>query len=65
MPIVHIHLLEGRTQEQKRALAASVTKAVCDSLGAAPEKVRVILSDMAHGDYAIGGVLVADANAGK
>ncbi len=60
MPIVQIHLMEGRSKEQKRALAANVTKAICDTLGAEPQRVRVILSDMAPGDYAIGGVLIAD-----
>jgi len=60
MPIVQIHLLEGRTQEQKRELVKRVTQAVCETTNSPPEKVRVILSDMAHGDYAVGGVLTMD-----
>lgn len=60
MPIVQIHLLEGRELEKKRALVKKVTEAVCEALVTKPEKVRVILSDMAHHDYAIGGVLVCD-----
>lgn len=61
MPIVQINLLEGRTPEQKRALVKSVTQAICESADSTPDKVRIIINDMSHGDYAIGGVLVADA----
>jgi 4-oxalocrotonate tautomerase len=60
MPIIQIHLLEGRDSEKKRALVTKVTEAVCTALGSAPEQVRIILNDMARHDYAIGGVLVAD-----
>lgn len=60
MPIVEIHLLEGRDVEKKRALVAGVTQAVCTALGSTPDQVRIILSDMARHDYAIGGILVAD-----
>lgn len=60
MPIVQIHLLEGRTIEQKRKLVASVTQAVCDSVNVTPDHVEVILSDMARHDYAAAGVLHID-----
>jgi 4-oxalocrotonate tautomerase len=60
MPIVQIHLLEGRDNEKKRQLVAEVTKAICSTLGAPPEKVRIILSEMADNHYAVGGTLVID-----
>ena len=60
MPIVQIHLLEGRNADQKRALVKEVTRAICDTANVPPEKVRIILSDMPHGDYAVGGVLASD-----
>ncbi len=60
MPIVQIHLLEGRDIEKKRALVKNITQTVCDTLGSKPEKVRVILSDMPHDSYAIAGVLHCD-----
>ena len=60
MPIVQIHLIEGRTVEQKRALVQKVTTAVCESVNVTPEAVKIILSDMAKHDYAIGGVLKLD-----
>lgn len=60
MPIVQIHMLEGRDLEKKRLLAKRITEVVVDTLGSKPEKVRVILSDMAHHDYAVAGVLYCD-----
>lgn len=60
MPVVHIHMIEGRDITKKRALAKKVTEAVCESLETKPEKVRVIIHDMPRSDYAIAGVLVAD-----
>ena len=64
MPIVEIHLLEGRDVVKKRLLVKKVTEAVCETLGSKPEKVRVILNDMQHHDYAVGGVLHCDESAG-
>ena len=39
MPVCQIHLMEGRSPEQKRALIANVTEAICLSVGAKPEAV--------------------------
>jgi 4-oxalocrotonate tautomerase len=60
MPIIQVHLFEGRTVDQKRKLVASMTDAVVKSLDIKPEDVRIILEDMARHDYAIAGVLAAD-----
>ncbi len=62
MPIVQIHMIEGRSVEQKRALVQKVTDAVCETINVTPEHVKIILSDMAKHDYAIGGVLKLDAS---
>mgnify|MGYP000113652790 CR=1 FL=1 len=60
MPIVQIHLLEGRDIEKKRAIVKKVTEAICETAEVPPEKVRIILSDMPYTDYAVGGVLTID-----
>jgi 4-oxalocrotonate tautomerase len=60
MPIIQVHLLEGRTTDQKRALVTSVTEAVVKSLGVKPEDVRIILEGMARDNYAVAGVLFSD-----
>ena len=58
MPIIQVHLLEGRTVEQKRKLVSQVTEAVVKSLDVPPDAVRIILDEMAKRDYAVAGVLL-------
>lgn len=60
MPIIQIHLIEGRSVDQKRALVDKVTKAVCETVNVTPEHVKIILLDMARHDYATAGVLKLD-----
>lgn len=60
MPILQVHLLQGRTTEQKRRLVQEVTEAVCRSLDVKADQVRIILSEMDREDYAVGGTLMAD-----
>ena len=55
MPICQIHLLEGRSVEQKRMLIEKVTAAIFDAIGARPESVRVILTEMPKEHFGIGG----------
>ena len=61
MPIVNIHILEGRTVEQKRKLVDKVTKAICESVDVPPEKVRIIISNMDNDNYSIAGKLMIDS----
>ena len=60
MPMIEIHLLEGRTPEQKRNLLASVTQAVQDSIGAPIASIRVWINELAPEDYMASGELAAD-----
>ncbi len=60
MPIIQVHLLEGRTKDQKRKLVANMTDAVVKSLDVKPDAVRIILHEMANDEYAIAGVLNSD-----
>jgi 4-oxalocrotonate tautomerase len=60
MPIVNIHILEGRTVEQKRKMVASVTKAISESIDVPEDKVRIIISNMAFEDFAHAGKLTID-----
>ena len=63
MPIIQVHLFEGKTLDQKRALVANMTDAVVKSLNCAPDAVRIILQEMAKQDHAVAGVLTADKKA--
>ena len=60
MPIIEVHMFEGRTVDQKRKLVAEMTGAVVKSIGVKPEDVRIILQDMAIYDYSIAGKLAID-----
>ena len=55
MPIVRIDLWEGRSDDQKEKMIASVTKAVCDSAGCPPESVQVVIQDFKKSDWGIAG----------
>jgi 4-oxalocrotonate tautomerase len=60
MPMIHVHMLEGRSQELKKKLVANMTEAVVKSLAVKPEDVRIILIDMAKSNYAIAGVMTSE-----
>ncbi|MBR5429830.1 MAG: 2-hydroxymuconate tautomerase family protein [Firmicutes bacterium] len=46
MPIVQIHLLEGRSDEKKEALIANVTQTIHETIDAPLDSIRVILEEM-------------------
>lgn len=60
MPLIHIELIEGRTQEQLKNLVADVTDAVTKNTGAPAEHVHVVLSEVRKDRYSVGGVLKSD-----
>ncbi|MCL6593505.1 MAG: 2-hydroxymuconate tautomerase family protein [Alicyclobacillus sp.] len=55
MPLVQLHILEGRTPEMKKRLIAEVTDAVCRSLGAPAESVRVLVYELPKTHWSVGG----------
>jgi 4-oxalocrotonate tautomerase len=57
MPYVHVHLLEGRTEEQKERLAKAITDAFVQITGVPKDAVWIEFSDMAKVNFATGGVL--------
>lgn len=60
MPVVQVHLIQGRSVEQKRMLVKKITEAVCESVNVPAESVHVMLTDMKREDYADAGVLHLD-----
>ena len=63
MPIVHIDLIAGRSQEQLKNLVKDVTDVVSKNTGAPAEHIHVILSEMQKNRYSGGGVLKSDEEA--
>lgn len=60
MPYVTVKMLEGRTEEQKRALIEKVTEAVTETTGASAEKVVVFIEDIQKNNYGTNGKLHSD-----
>jgi len=55
MPLAHIYILEGRSDEQKRAVIDKTTQALHEALGAPKENVRVVIQEIPKTQWGIGG----------
>lgn len=60
MPFVTVKMIEGRSEEQKKALVEKVTAAVSETTGAPEEKVVVFIEEMSKNHYAVGGKRMSD-----
>ncbi|MDQ0154352.1 2-hydroxymuconate tautomerase [Robertmurraya andreesenii] len=60
MPYVTVKMLEGRTEEQKKALVEKVTAAVTETTGAPVENVVVFIEEMKKNHYAVAGKRLSD-----
>ena len=55
MPIVEVHMLEGRSEAMKEELMKNITKTVQETLGAPLESIRVIIEEMPYTNFCIAG----------
>jgi len=60
MPIIRVEMLEGRTPDQKRAMAEELTDAFLRTAGGRREAISVIVSEVSAENWAIGGDILAD-----
>ena len=60
MPYVTVKMIEGRTDEQKRALVKEVTEAVSRTVNAPVENVTVFIEEMSKNNYGVAGVRFSD-----
>lgn len=60
MPFAQIHMMEGRTEEQKRAVIEKVTAALVEAVGAPIESVRVLITEVPKSQWGIGGKSAKD-----
>lgn len=56
MPIIEMHLLEGRTPEQKSRAAKAVTDAVTEALGVDPQTVRILITEHRTDEFYVAGM---------
>lgn len=60
MPFAQINILEGRSEEQKRAVIEKVTQALVEALDAPQQAVRVMINEVPKTNWGIGGVSAKD-----
>jgi 4-oxalocrotonate tautomerase len=61
MPLITVHMYEGRTIEQKRELVASITDVVVKIAKTTPEATQVIIQDVPRQNWASAGKLASDS----
>ncbi len=57
MPILQVHMLEGRTLEQKKRLVEALTEDVVKILNVKPEVVTIIIDEVKRSNLAKEGKL--------
>jgi 4-oxalocrotonate tautomerase len=60
MPFAQIYMLEGRTEEQKRAVIEKVSSALVEATSAPKETVRVWITEVPKTNWGIAGVTAKD-----
>lgn len=56
MPLIRVELFEGRSPDEKRALAQALTEATVKTLGVKPEGVDVMFFEVARHDWVTAGI---------
>jgi 4-oxalocrotonate tautomerase len=60
MPFAQIYLIEGRTDEQKKAVIEKVTEALHEAVGAPKENIRVCIHEVPKTQWGIAGKTAAE-----
>ncbi|MDO8777329.1 MAG: 4-oxalocrotonate tautomerase family protein [Rhodoferax sp.] len=60
MPFAQIYMIEGRTEEQKRAVIEKVSAALVEATGTPIANVRVWIQDVPKENWGIAGVSAKD-----
>ncbi|MOA13585.1 4-oxalocrotonate tautomerase [Pseudomonas linyingensis] len=55
MPIAHVHIMEGRSDEQKEAMIREVSEALARTLDSPLDRVRVLITELPKDHWGIGG----------
>ena len=60
MPFAQIYMIEGRTEDQKRAVIEKVSKALVDATGAPEQAIRVWIQEVPNTNWGIAGQTAKD-----
>jgi 4-oxalocrotonate tautomerase len=55
MPIIQVHVIEGRSDDQLRMLMERLTIAAAESLDVRKEQVRVLIQEIPNKHWGVGG----------
>ncbi|MOA55448.1 2-hydroxymuconate tautomerase [compost metagenome] len=55
MPIVHVHMMEGRSAEQKEAVIREVSDAMSRAVDVPLDRVRVLIHELPKSHWGIAG----------
>lgn len=64
MPIIEMHLLQGRSIEKKRKAVAAMTAALVESLEVRPDQVRILITEHNDEQFAVGGEMASQRKQG-
>lgn len=65
MPVVQVHIKEGRTPTQRRELVRRITQDLVEVCGAAEDRVHVIINEVPSDHWGRGGALLSDIAAAE
>ena len=60
MPMIHVELLEGRSQEQKRELAEVFTREMARICDCKEQGIYVVFDEVSKDNWSVGGKLISD-----
>ena len=60
MPLVHIDLIEGRSDEQLKGLVKDVTEAISKNANVPADPLHIVLNEISKDRYSVGGKMVSD-----
>lgn len=60
MPMIEVHMLKGRSRDQKREIAAVMTRELARIANCKEDDVQVIFNEVGRNSWAVGGTLNDD-----
>lgn len=60
MPIIEMHLMTGRTTEQKRRVMKAVAQAAAQALDVSVDTVRILITEHQLDEFSVAGVSAAE-----
>jgi 4-oxalocrotonate tautomerase len=65
MPLVHIHISQGKSDQQKHDLMLAITEAIEKSIGANRKSIRIFLHELPLKHIMVAGAIAGSASTPK